>query len=84
MLIDQQLCNAWGLNEGCLIIVGKPSGFSSCTVYWLPSMYLYAVKIIKSLNYFIKKAFEKLASQNEKQAHPFPMVEHFIWAQIQY
>lgn len=32
---------------------------------------------MKSLNYFNKKDFEKLDSENEKQAHLFPVLEHF-------
>lgn len=59
-------------------------GFAHLAVYWLPSMYLYVVKIIKSPNYFIKKAFEKINSENKKQAHLFPMVKYFTWALIQH
>lgn len=36
------------------------------------------------LNYFIKKAFEKIDVENEKQAHLFLMVEHYQWAWLQY
>ena len=32
------------------------------------------------LNYFIKKAFEKIDAENEKRAHLFLVVEHYKWA----
>lgn len=36
------------------------------------------------LNYFIKKAFEEIDAESEKQAHLFLMVEHYKWASLQY
>lgn len=32
------------------------------------------------LNYFIKKAFEKIDAENERQARLFLMAEHCKWA----
>lgn len=32
------------------------------------------------LNYFIKKAFEKIDAENEKWAHLFSKAKHFKWA----
>ncbi len=36
------------------------------------------------LNYFIKKAFERIDAESEKQAHLFRMVKHHKWAKLQY